>query len=200
MLVVPAQERSQLAINVSYGISTREIWQSQIRGTWQAGSSEMLLKPCAKRVSRRESCYIQFRPTFRLPPFPSLTTPLQSFHAAHYLLIIPLLTSDGVLRVTSSTSPALSGNGLVIHRAQVHAELGPRSEVVGGGHGSAAGALVGAHRDVLPKGAGGAGNGRLVDLLVLPNIVGGPVAGERADLLALGSALSVAVLLNVVLD
>lgn len=66
--------------------------------------------------------------------------------------------------------------------------------------GAAAGPRALAIRDVLPKG-GRTGDGRLVDLLVLPDVVGGPVASHAADLGALSRACAVArVLLNVVLN
>ena len=69
-----------------------------------------------------------------------------------------------------------------------------------GGDGAAAGPLVLAVGDVLGEG-GGANNGRLVDLGVLPDVVDGAVAGDRTHLCALGRAGAVAgVLLDVVLD
>lgn len=69
-------------------------------------------------------------------------------------------------------------------RAQVQAGLGPRGKVVGHGDGTAAGPFVDAVGDVLPEG-GRARDGRLVDLLVLPDLVRAAVALEGAQLLAL---------------
>lgn len=69
-----------------------------------------------------------------------------------------------------------------------------------GRDGAAAGPRALAVRDVLPEG-GRAGDGRLVDLLVLPDVVRGAVANHGADLGALGRARAVVgVLLDVVLD
>lgn len=83
---------------------------------------------------------------------------------------------------------------------QVHAELLPGVEVARGGDGSAAGTLLLPVADVLPEGAGSL-DGRLVDLLVLPDVVNGAVAGDGAHLLALRAAGAVGgVLLDVVLD
>lgn len=83
---------------------------------------------------------------------------------------------------------------------KVQAKLSPSVEVALGGNGSAAGALVHAVADVLREG-GGTNDGRLVDLSVLPDVVGRAVAGDGADLLALSGASTIAsVLLDVVLD
>lgn len=69
-----------------------------------------------------------------------------------------------------------------------------------GRDGAAAGPRALAVRDVLPEGRR-ARDGRLVDLLMLPDVVYGSVTGHGADLGALGRARAVAgVLLDVVLD
>lgn len=84
--------------------------------------------------------------------------------------------------------------------AQVEASLLPGLKVVGHGDGSASGPLIDAVGDVLPE-SGGALNGRLVHLLVLPDLVRASVALEGAQLLALGGSLAVGcVFLHVVLD
>jgi hypothetical protein len=114
--------------------------------------------------------------------------------------ISTLRAADGVLGLATSVAPALGGQGLVVVLAKVHAELLPGVEVALGGDGAAAGALVDAVGDVLGEG-GGADDGRLVDLGVLPDVVRRAVAGHGADLLALGRAGAVGgVLLDVVLD
>lgn len=83
---------------------------------------------------------------------------------------------------------------------QVQAHLGPGSKVVCDGDGAAAGPLVDAVRDVLLEGRR-ARDGRLVCLLMLPDLVRRPVGLELAQLLALGGPLAVrGVLLHVVLD
>lgn len=111
-----------------------------------------------------------------------------------------LRASDGVLGVAGGVAPALSGEGLVVVLAELEAELGPGVEVALGGNGTAAGALVLAVADVLGEG-GGADNGRLVHLGVLPDVVVRAVAVDGADLLALSRASAVAgVLLDIVLD
>jgi hypothetical protein len=111
-----------------------------------------------------------------------------------------LCGGDGVLGVSGSVAPALGGEGLVVVGAEVHAELGPGVKVARGGDGAAAGALLLAVADVLPEGRGALDRG-LVHLLVLPDVVGRAVAGDRAHLLALCGARTVArVLLDVVLD
>jgi hypothetical protein len=111
------------------------------------------------------------------------------------------LTRDGVLGVSTSVAPALGGEDLVVHlAAELQAGLGPCVKVALGVDAAAAGPRAAAVRDVLPEG-GGAGDGGLVDLLVLPDVVGGAVAVDGADLLALGGARAVVgVLLDVVLD
>lgn len=84
--------------------------------------------------------------------------------------------------------------------SQVQTKLGPRVEVVLGSNSSTAGSGSPAVRDVLGE-SGGADNGRLVDLRVLPDVVRRPVALDRAHLGSLGRALAVgSVLLDVVLD
>lgn len=109
------------------------------------------------------------------------------------------LPADGVLGVPARIPPALGRHSLVVMCAQVQASLGPRIEVVLGRNGSASRTLLLAHGDVLPEGAGALDRG-LVDLLVLPNLVGGAVGSQGADLLALGGAVAVAVFLDVVFD
>lgn len=81
-----------------------------------------------------------------------------------------LRASDGVLGVAGSIAPTLSGEGLVVVLAQVHAELGPSIEVALGGDSAAAGPLVHTVANVLGEGSG-SDNGRLVDLSVLPDVV-----------------------------
>jgi hypothetical protein len=111
-----------------------------------------------------------------------------------------LRAADGVLGVTAGVAPALGGEGLVVVLTKVHAELLPCVEVARGGDGSRAGALALPVADVLGEG-GGADNGRLVHLGVLPDVVDGAVAGDGAHLLALSGSSAVAgVLLDVVLD
>ena len=56
--------------------------------------------------------------------------------------------------------------------------------MVGHGHGAAARSLVDTVGDELPEGCSSR-NGRLIDLLVLPDLVRASVALESADLLAL---------------
>lgn len=83
---------------------------------------------------------------------------------------------------------------------EVHAELGPGIEVALGGNSAAAGPLVNTVGDVLGEG-GGALDGRLVDLGVLPDVVDGAIAGDLAHLGALGGTSTVVgVLLDVVLN
>lgn len=85
-------------------------------------------------------------------------------------------------------------------RAQIQSRLLPRRKVVGERDRASAGPLVHAVGDVLPEG-GGARDGGLVDLLVLPDLVGAAVGLEGAQLLALGRPGAVGgVLLYVVLD
>jgi hypothetical protein len=84
--------------------------------------------------------------------------------------------------------------------AELQAVGGPSVEVALGGDGSAAGTLVDTVGDVLGEG-GGADDGRLVDLGVLPDVVGRAIAGDGADLGALSGTSTVGgVLLDVVLD
>lgn len=85
-------------------------------------------------------------------------------------------------------------------RAQLKSGLGPSRKVVRQRDGAVARSLVHAIRDVLPERCR-AGNGRLIHLLVLPNVVHATVACKGAQLLALGRTLAVgSVLLNIVLD
>lgn len=98
-----------------------------------------------------------------------------------------LRCADSVLRAATGIAPSLSRQGLVIVGSQVKTELLPSVEVAAGGDGAAAGPLGLAVGDVLPEG-GSALDGGLVDLLVLPNVIDGAVAGDGADLLALRAA------------
>ena len=111
-----------------------------------------------------------------------------------------LSSTKRVLGVSASIAPSLGGKHLIIMRAQVQASLLPSGEVVGHSDGAAAGPRGHAVGDVLPEG-GCPGDGRLVDLLMLPDIVRTSVALKSAELLALGRALAiVCILLNIVLD
>ncbi len=84
--------------------------------------------------------------------------------------------------------------------SQVQPSLGPSSKVIGQGDGAAAGSLVDAVRDVLLE-CRCAGDGRLVGLLVFPDLVRRTVRLELAQLLALGGPLAVrGVLLDIILD
>jgi hypothetical protein len=74
----------------------------------------------------------------------------------------------------------LRRDNLVVERAQIQAVALPRVEVVRR-RDRAARALVLAHADVLPEGRGAAHDGRLVDLLVLVDVVGRAVRGDRAN-------------------
>jgi hypothetical protein len=76
---------------------------------------------------------------------------------------------------------------------------GPLREVSADTDGATTWAWRVADRDVLPEGRG-ALDGWLVDLLMLPDGVGGSISSVASDLLALGSTLAVAVLLDVVLN
>ena len=90
--------------------------------------------------------------------------------------------AEGELAVAAA-APALDGDNLVVEGAEVEAGLGPCGEVIRDGDGAAgAGALP--DGDVLVEG-GGALDGGLVDLLVLPDRVGGAIAREGALLRAL---------------
>jgi len=111
-----------------------------------------------------------------------------------------LRSGNGVLGGAAGVAPALGRESLVVVLAEVHAELSPSIEVALGGDGSAAGTLLLPVADVLPEGRSTLDR-RLVHLLVLPDVVGGAVAGDGTHLLALGRASTIAgVLLNVVLN
>ena len=69
-------------------------------------------------------------------------------------------------------------------RAQVQAGCLPCRKVVGDRDGAAIGPLVDTVRNVLPE-SRRADDGGLVDLLMLPDLVRAPVAGESAELLTL---------------
>ena len=85
-------------------------------------------------------------------------------------------------------------------RAQVQAGCLPCRKVVGDRDSAAIGPLVDTVRNVLPE-SRRAHDGGLVDLLMLPDLVRAPVAGEGAELLTLRRSLAVRrVFLNVVLD
>ena len=94
------------------------------------------------------------------------------------------LALEGVLGVAAGIAPSLSSQDLIVVRAQVQPGLAPCRKVVGHRHGAAPGPLVDAVGNVLPE-RRRAYDGRLVDLLVLPNLVRGPVALKGAELLSL---------------
>lgn len=112
-----------------------------------------------------------------------------------------MLTLDSVLGIATSIAPSLRGQDLVVVRAQVQTDLLPLRKVAGHVDGAAVRPLVvDAVRDVLPEGRL-ARDGRLVDLLVLPDLVRAAVELVAAELLALrrpGAARGP--LLDVVLD
>jgi hypothetical protein len=109
-------------------------------------------------------------------------------------------SSDGVLGLAASVTPALGAESLVVVLTKLHAVRGPRVEVAAGGNGAAPGALVHTVGDVLVEGRGTL-DGGLVDLGVLPDVVDRAVAGDLAHLGALSRASAVAgVLLDVVLN
>jgi len=111
-----------------------------------------------------------------------------------------LRAGNGVLRLAAGIAPALGRQSLVAVGTQVQAKILPGVEMALRSNGSASWALVAAVADVLPESCG-PGDGRLVDLLVLPDVVDGAVTGHAADLLALSRAGSVAgVFLDVVLN
>lgn len=84
--------------------------------------------------------------------------------------------------------------------SEVQAKLSPRIEVALRRDGSASGPLGLPVANVLPEGRSSL-NGRLVHLLVLPDVVDRAIAGDRPNLLALGRTGAVAgVFLDVVLD
>jgi hypothetical protein len=116
------------------------------------------------------------------------------------LVVGNLRTSNSVLGLATSVTPALGGQSLVVVLTKLHAMRGPSVEVAGGGNSTGARALVDAVGDVLIEGAG-ALDGGLVHLGVLPDVVDGAVAGDLAHLGALSRASPVGrVLLDVVLD
>jgi hypothetical protein len=110
-------------------------------------------------------------------------------HAAHL--------RDGDGGRSRATTVRLGGNDLVVEGAEVEAVALPRVEVVARGDG-AAGALALAHADVLPERLR-ARDRRLVDLLVLVDVVARAVRGDRANEGTTRAGPSV-VLLDVVLD
>lgn len=85
-------------------------------------------------------------------------------------------------------------------RPQLEPERLPRLKMALRRYRATAGPLVAAIANVLPK-RSRARNRRLVDLLVLPDVVDGAVAGHGAEVLALGRARAVAgVFLDVVFN
>jgi hypothetical protein len=116
------------------------------------------------------------------------------------MIVGNLRASNSVLRLATSVTPALSGQSLVVVLTKLHAVAGPSVEVAGGGNSAGARALVNAVADVLGEG-GGALDGGLVHLGVLPDVVDGAIAGDLAHLGALSGTSAVGgVLLDVVLD
>lgn len=97
----------------------------------------------------------------------------------------------------ATAAPTLDGHDLVVQRAKVHARLRPCIEVVLHGNRTARpGALE--DRDVLVEGRG-ALNGRLVDLLVLPDIIGATVT-RHCTLVRAHSLVSVVNLHDIVFN
>lgn len=93
----------------------------------------------------------------------------------------------------------LGQQNLVVVGTELHAELGPGVEVVAGGHGTA-GALALTDGPVLVEGLG-AGDGGLVHLSVLVDVVVGTVAVDGALVLhARAGVVGAVVLEDVVLD
>jgi hypothetical protein len=111
------------------------------------------------------------------------------------------LPPNSVLRTPLSTTPPLSRQNLIIMRPQVQTSLLPRSIVRTHADTPTAPPLViDPVGNVLPEG-GRARDRRLVDLLVLPQLVGVPTGAVGADLGPLCRALAVGrPFLYVVLD
>jgi hypothetical protein len=84
-------------------------------------------------------------------------------------------------------------------RPQIHTLLGPSREVIRGSDSATISPFLLTDRDVLPKGRGTL-NRRLVNLLVLPDVVSRSITLQRPELLALSRTGSVAVFLDIVLD
>ena len=82
----------------------------------------------------------------------------------------------------AGAAPAFDSHDLKVHGAEIHAGLCPCVKVVGN-RDSTAGAAALADGDVLVKGRG-ALNRRLIDLLVLPDLIRGTVAGDGTFLCA----------------
>lgn len=97
----------------------------------------------------------------------------------------------------TGTAPALNGDGLVVESTKVHAESGPSIEVVGDGDGTA-GPWGLTDGNVLVE-CGGAGDGWLVDLLVLPDVIRSSVAHHGTHVGSLIGGVADGVLHDIVL-
>ncbi len=107
--------------------------------------------------------------------------------------------ADGEVGVAGAATPGLSGEDLVVERAEVHPVAGPRVEDVLRGDRPAGGVSL-PDRQVLLEGAAVARNAGLVDLLVLVEVVRGAIAGRGAHEGAQRGATALVVLDDVVLD
>lgn len=117
-----------------------------------------------------------------------------------YARVVEILSAQGVLAATACIAPALRRQHLVVHRAQLQTQPRPCVKVRLGRNRAAAGARVAALRNVLRE-RRRAGNRRLVDLRVLPDIIDRAITLDGADLGALSGTLAVGgVLCDVVLD
>lgn len=89
-----------------------------------------------------------------------------------------------ILRIATRIAPSLGCQDLVVVCTQVEISLLPGIKVVLDGDSAAVWPLGNAIRNVLREG-GSTGDGWLIDLRVLPDLVGRTVALEGADLRAL---------------
>ncbi len=96
-----------------------------------------------------------------------------------------------VLRAATSISPPFGRQRLVVVAAQLQSHLIPGSKVVGNSDGAALRSLGNAVGDVLRERCG-AGNRRLVDLGMLPDLVRRSVALQSSHLLPLRATFPVA--------
>jgi hypothetical protein len=128
----------------------------------------------ASAINKVNSFYVHVHPRLQQNAFRCRTNTPWAFDAQSYHFLPENNSTKCVFGVSPSISPSLRTQRLVIQRPQIHACLSPCIKVVRHSNSAATRSHTPSYRNVLPEGRC-ASNGRLVNLLVLPDIIGGAV-------------------------
>jgi hypothetical protein len=126
-------------------------------------------------MSKVNSFYVHVPLQLQHIAFRRRTNTLWAFLAQSYRSLPENNSTECVFGVSPSISPPLRTQRLVIQRPQIHSRLSPCIKVVRHSNSAATRSHIPSYRNILPEGRC-AHNGWLINLLVLPNIIGGAIA------------------------